>query len=579
MARKSRKEGAEQAAPEVRDVTYNTAIYVRLSVLDSGKKDGESILNQQDMLERYVAERPEFTLKAVFTDNGETGVDFLRPAWNDLMSECKAGRINCIILKDLSRLGRNYIETGEYLEKIFPLLGVRLIAVNDQYDNIHLTSNERLVSNLKNLVNDIYAKDISRKSSAALHTKQKNGEFIGDYAAYGYMKDPADKHKLIVDPETAPIVRQIFAWKADGVGTSQICRRLNDAGVLAPLRYRLEKGIVKSERYRDNVWQVKSVLTILENPVYLGHIVQGKHVGALCEGKGRSRAKAEDWVIVRDMHEPIVTQEVFDLAKTIMANRTAEYKSADGKFAHFTAPEQLLGGLVFCADCGKSLMRYKQVTCGGTKCDWIYLCRSYEMIKECTKKSIHQEDLERAVYDAIRLEIEKCADIGGIIEKLNRESGHKSRLARFDADIEECEKELRRIASLRQAVYEDYAAKLITVSEYQFATEKYGTDAAKLQERLESAKRNKAEYTQNSTPINKWLAAFSRFANAKELTAEMAQALVERVEVSGYNQVHIIFKFRDEYAAIVKGLPRNAGSWEEDEQRNEANAAQQSGVA
>jgi DNA invertase Pin-like site-specific DNA recombinase len=552
MARKSRKMGAEQAAPETNAQVWNVALYARLSVLDSGKKDGESIINQQDMLERYVAERPEFTLKAVFVDNGETGVDFLRPAWNDLVSECKAGRINAIVLKDLSRLGRNYIETGEYLEKILPLLGVRLIAINDQYDNIHLTSNERLMSNLKNLVNDIYAKDISRKSAAALAIKQKNGEFIGDYAAYGYLKDPADKHRLIIDTETAPIVRQIFAWKADGMGTSQICRRLNDAGILAPLRYRLEKGIVKSEKYRTNVWQVHTIQVILQNPVYLGHIVQGKHVGTLCEGRGRSRAKAEDWVIVPNMHEPIITQEIFDLAKTIMANRTAEYKSADGKFAHFTAPEQLLGGLVFCADCGKSLLRYKQVTHGGAKCDWIYLCRSYEMIKECTKKSVYQKDLERAVYDAIRLEIEKAADIGGIIDKLNRESGHKSRLARFDADIEECEREIKRITGFRQAVFEDYAAKLLTVSEYQFATEKYSNDTIKFQARLDAAKSRRAAYTQSSTPINKWLAAFSQFMDANELTAEMAQALVERVEVSDYNRVYIIFKFRDEYEAIAE---------------------------
>ncbi|MCL2053349.1 MAG: hypothetical protein FWG90_02755 [Oscillospiraceae bacterium] len=174
------------------------------------------------------------------------------------------------------------------------------------------------------------------------------------------------------------------------------------------------------------------------------------------------------------------------------------------------------------------------------------------MIKECSKKSIHQTDLEQAVYDAIRLEIEKCADISGIIEKLNRESGHKSRLARFDAEIEECEKELRRIASLKQAVYEDYAARLLTASEYQFATEKYNADTIKFQTRLESAKENKEAYTQSSTPTNKWLGAFSRFVDAKVLTVEMVQALVERVEVSDYNRIHIIFKFRDEYAAIQK---------------------------
>jgi DNA invertase Pin-like site-specific DNA recombinase len=548
MARKSRKEGAAVAA-EPREAVWNTALYVRLSILDGGKKDGESILNQQAMLEQYAAEHPELTLKAVFVDNGETGVDFLRPAWNDLMAECKAGRINCIVLKDLSRLGRNYIETGEYLEKIFPLLGVRLLALNDDYDNLHLTGNERLVSHLKNLVNDLYAKDISRKSSAALRIKQKNGEFIGCFAAYGYLKDPADKHKLVVDPETAPVVRQIFAWKSEGMGNSQICRRLNDAGIRAPYRYRLEKGIVKSEKYRNNVWQVCTVTTLLQNPVYLGHTVQGKHVGALCEGKGRSRAKAEDWITVPDTHKPIVPREIFDLAKTVMDNRTAAYKALAGKFAHFQSPAKLFGGLLFCADCGKPLRRYKRVI-SGTKVAWSYLCRSYEMIKVCDKKCVRENDLLQAVYDAIRIEIQKCADISRMISKLNRENSHKSRLARFDADIEECERELKRIASLRQAVYEDYAAKLLTVSEYQCATEKYNTDTIKRQTQRESAKREKAAYTEQSTPVNKWLAAFSRFMDAKELTAEMAQALLERIEVSHYNKVHITFKFRDAYAAI-----------------------------
>jgi hypothetical protein len=163
---------------------------------------------------------------------------------------------------------------------------------------------------------------------------------------------------------------------------------------------------------------------------------------------------------------------------------------------------------------------------------------------------VSEDDLVKAVYDAIKLEIQKCIDIGRIINKLNRESGHKSRLARFDADIEECEKELRRIFSLRQAIYEDYAAKLLTVSEYQFGSEKYNADMLKLQQRLEAARCEKARHSEQSTPINKWLAAFSRFMDIEELTIEMTQALVERVEISDYNKVSIIFKFRDEYAAI-----------------------------
>jgi DNA invertase Pin-like site-specific DNA recombinase len=553
MARKSRKAEAQViTSSEPSIVIYNTALYLRLSIMDSGKKDGESILNQQAFLERYVSEHPEFSLKRTFVDNGETGVDFLRPAWNDLMTECRAGRINCVVVKDLSRVGRNYIETGELLEKIFPLLGVRLIAVTDGYDNLNITSNQQLVANLKNLVNDIYAKDISRKVSTALHTKQKNGEFIGNYAAYGYLKDPADKNKIVVDPETAPIVRQIFKWKADGVGNAQIARKLNDARILSPLRYRLMKGIVKDQKFDKNLWLATTIISILKNPVYLGNMVQGKHVGSLCEGKDRGRAKAEDWVIVDGTHEPIIAQELFDSAHAVMSERSEKFKAQQGKYAHFEKPPLLLKDLAFCADCGAPLYRYKSVSGGGKYCDWIYLCRKSETLKSCPSKYIHEVDLYGSVYDAIRAEIQKAADISGIIEKLNRESSHKARLAKFDAEIEDAEREIKRIAGLRQSVYEDYAAKLLTVSEYQFAVEKYNADAEKLKSRLESARQDKAEYSQKSTPSNKWLAAFLRFMDAKELTADMAKALIEKVEVSDRNRVTIFFKFRDEYAEICK---------------------------
>jgi DNA invertase Pin-like site-specific DNA recombinase len=552
MARTSRKQSAAQtAAPEVKAQVWNTALYVRLSVMDSGKKDGETILNQQEFLERYVAERPELALKRVFVDNGETGVDFLRPAWSDLMRECRSGRITCIILKDLSRLGRTYIETGELLETILPAMNVRVIAVNDHYDNLNLTNGERMVANLKNLVNDLYAKDISRKSAAALRIKQKQGAFIGTYASYGYLKDPNDKNKIIVDTETAPIVRQIFEWKAEGIGNAQICRRLLDMGIPAPNKYRLEKGIVKDERYAKSDWATPVIIRIIECEVYLGHMVQGRKRGALYEDGGTHKIIDEAaWTIVRDTHEPIISQELFDKANAVLRERSAAFKAQQGKYDYFEKPPLLLQNLVFCADCGRPLYRYKCVTSKGKYVHWIYQCRTHDTLMTCPTKYIDEVDLYKAVFEAIRIEIGKCCDISGIIAKLNRESGHKSRLARFDADIEEAERELKRLSSLKQAVYEDYAAKLLTVSEYQFATEKYNADTAKQQTRLDAAKSDKAEYTQNSTPTNKWLTAFTRFTDAKEFGAEMAQALIERVEVSDRNCVTVRFKFRDEYAAI-----------------------------
>jgi len=550
MARKSRKMEAVQAAPENHEVVYETALYLRLSLPDSGKKDGESIVNQQDMLEQYVAAHPELTLQKVFVDNGETGVDFVRPAWNDLMSECRAGKINCIVVKDLSRVGRNYIETGELLEKILPLLGVRLIAVTDGYDSIDLTTGKQLVANLKNLVNDIYSRDISRKVAASAQTRRKQGLFCGAYPMYGYLKDPGDNHKIVVDPEAAPIVRQIFQWKADGVGSAAIARKLNEAGVLSPNTYRFRKGIVKDRKHEHALWSISNIRNILRSPMYLGHMTQGKSSKSIAEGRTKkSLVKESDWVIVENTHEPIVTQEIFDVAHTVMDSRTMSYKSVQGKNTDVTNP-QILKGLVYCGDCCAPLFLNKKV-----KDDyvyWTYQCRTNTMIMACPRKYVHEAAVIEAVYDAIRAEIHKCADIMGIIEKLNNESSHKKRLARYDVEIEVAEREVKRIASLRQALYEDYAAKVLTVSEYQFATTKYDSDTEKHKQRIDAAKREKAEYTQISTPTNKWLAAVSRFMDNKELTAEMVQALVERIEISNYNKVKVRFRFRDEYAAICE---------------------------
>ncbi|MDR2532388.1 MAG: recombinase family protein [Oscillospiraceae bacterium] len=550
MARVSRKpEVLAKIAPEVVPATYNTAIYVRLSVLDSGKKESESIYNQREMLERYIAERPDLILKDVFTDNGESGVDFARPAWNELIRKCKSGKVNCIIIKDLSRLGRNYIETGEYLEKILPFLGVRLIAINDNYDSLNLSSNERIATNLKNLINDIYAKDISRKSSAALRMKQKQGAFIGSYAKYGYLKDPNNKNKLVIDHETAPIVVQMYEWKADGVGNAQICRRLNEMRIPPPNKYRLLKGIVKSQNYADNEWTSKIIKRILTSQVYLGHMVQGRENGALFEG-GSSK---EIIPIVYNTHEPIVSQDLFDRANAIIETRSVQSKDNRGKYADLdNKPDLLLKDLLFCADCGKLLIRYKKVDSRYNRVYRTYQCPTHNELMTCSHKYIHEKDLYDAVYMAIRIEIQKFANIREVQKKINRENSQKSRLSGYEAEIESIERELRRISSLRQAIYEEYATKQLTKEEYQFAVGKYTADTERLNTRLKFAKSEKAKYKKNLTTVNKWLTTFTKFIGEQELTAELAQTMVERVEISDYNKVAITFKFRDEYEEVIK---------------------------
>ena len=276
----SRKGTSLQTAMEK---VWRTALYVRLSVHDSGKKDSDTVETQESLLRQFIEGKPCFSIFDVYVDNGETGVDFKRDEFQRLMEDVRGGRVDCIVVKDLSRFGRNYIESGEYLEKVFPFLGVRFIAVNDGYDNVDPAAADGLSLHLKNLVNDVYARDISAKISPALRGKQMRGEFIGTWAAYGYMKSKEDKHRIVVDKNTAPVVRDIFSWRLEGASYRKIVQRLTEQGIPSPSQYRYGKGIVKDRKFADSPWQIKTVKNLLANEVYLGHMVQGRKRESLFE--------------------------------------------------------------------------------------------------------------------------------------------------------------------------------------------------------------------------------------------------------------------------------------------------------
>lgn len=276
MARTKRKTNPvipAAEAPAQAQKQYRAAAYARLSVEDSGKPGADTIEGQKNLLLRFIKNDPTLTLYGLFCDNGKTGTDFQRPEFEKLMEAVKRGEVDCIVVKDLSRFGRNYKETGNYLERIFPFLGVRFIAVNDGFDTLTAQrGTDGYLVPLKNLINEVYSKDISRKSGSALAAKQKNGDFIGAWAPYGYRKCPDDPHKLEPDEATAPVVRQIFRWRAEGIGVTQIARRLNDEGVPSPSAYLYNTGVCKTEKYNGVIWYVQTVKNILSRQVYIGHM-------------------------------------------------------------------------------------------------------------------------------------------------------------------------------------------------------------------------------------------------------------------------------------------------------------------
>ena len=251
MARKGRKENplVAIAVPVEEKKIYRVNGYVRLSVENSGKGTSDSIESQKAMILDFIAKQPDMELNALYCDNGETGVNFDRPKFEELMDDIKSGIADCIVVKDLSRFGRNYIETGNYLERVFPFLGVRFVAITDCFDTLNAERNEDgYIVPLKNLINAIYAKDISKKSGSALTAKRKNGDFIGTWASYGYLKDPNNKYAILVDHEVAPIVQDIFHWRCENISIQMIVRKLTALGIPSPSQYRYAKGIIKDER-------------------------------------------------------------------------------------------------------------------------------------------------------------------------------------------------------------------------------------------------------------------------------------------------------------------------------------------
>ena len=297
------------------DKICNAAIYVRLSKDDGDKEESDSISNQKELIKDYLKSKSEVQIVSVHVDDGFSGVDFNRPAFLEMMEEIRTGKVNCVVVKDLSRFGRNYIEAGKYIQKVFPFLGVRFIAINDHYDSAEGSSiTDNIMIPFKNLINDSYCRDSSIKIRSQLEIKRKKGDFIGSFAAYGYRKAENEKHKLVIDEYAADIVRDIFKWKLEGMSQQGIATRLNELGILSPLEYKRSLGQKYKTTFKvkqQALWSAVAVRRILTNELYLGVLEQGKRTTPNYKVKNRVDRPKEEWVRVDNAHEPIITMELF----------------------------------------------------------------------------------------------------------------------------------------------------------------------------------------------------------------------------------------------------------------------------
>ena len=557
MARTSRKAAVIETEPALPEKVYHAAIYVRLSVEDNKRTgDGESIAMQQYMLEKYIAQQPDMMLYGVYSDNGESGTGFARPGFEHMMDGVRKREIDCIIVKDLSRFGRNYVETGYYLEKIFPYLGVRFVAVNDHYDTENEKEGNELVISLKNLVNDLYAKDISQKIHSSLSTKRKNGEFLGAFPPYGYLKSPEDKHKLVIDPEVAPVVREIFGWRLAGDGINQIARRLNDRGLPSPSFYHYQRGHKKKKpEGAAAIWQAQIVKRMTANLVYAGHMAQGRTKKSLCEGTPKTKVSREEWIIVRNTHEALVSQEVFDQVQELVEKRRQRSVSLRGKYQ---TTENVFKGLLVCADCGTKMIRYKSVSKAGTA-RYTFLCRIYaENLSGlgCTKKSIGEPELAEAVFLALQVQIDLALDLEKTLEQLQGQCNFQKKCRKLSEQIEKVQQKARRNAALRSTLFESYCDHTLTEEEYLSMKAGYDREAKELSKELNQFEKEYKRYTYDLSPQNEWIVSLKKYQKEKVLTRKILKELVKSISISKHHEIGITWNFQDEFARLAAEAER-----------------------
>lgn len=326
---------------------FNTAVYIRLSREDGDRAESDSAGNQRKLLTKYVAENSDMVLYDLYVDDGYTGTNFSRPGFRRMMADIENGRVNCVVVKDLSRFGRDYIETGRYLERIFPRLGVRFVALSDHIDSRE--SAYDMLLPIKNIFNEQYARDISDKIHAAIDTKQRAGEFIGAFASFGYRKSPCDKNRLVPDAEAAEIVRRIFRMFVQGCGKQQIAKALNAEGIPCPAEYKRINGENYqncNERGGKMHWSYSTINSILHKEIYVGNMVQGTKYQKL-----RMYQKAvapEEWIVVEHTHEPIIDEETWEKAQKLLGKQTGtRAEVSPNPFA----------GILKCGDCGGAMVR------------------------------------------------------------------------------------------------------------------------------------------------------------------------------------------------------------------------------
>lgn len=525
---------------------YFADAYYRLSREDGDKAESDSIVNQKALVKEFLKVHPDIHIHEEKVDDGYTGVNFDRPAFQAMLEDIKSGKVNCVIVKDLSRFGRNYIEAGRYIEKIFPYLGVRFIAINDNIDTASgMNTSEEMLIPFKNLINDAYCRDISIKVRSHLDIKRKNGQYIGSFAPYGYKKSPENKNQLIVDETAAAVVRWIFQWKIEGMSGARIADKLNELGIPTPIEYKHmngEKLQCAFQKKADSKWMANGVNRILRNEVYTGVLLQGKTCSPNYKIRKRTKKEEKEWIRCEDSHEAIISKEDFKLVRGSFATDTR------------VAPEEqalyLFSGIVKCGWCGGNMTR-KTIPINGKK--YVYLvCVENKNKNGCkNNKMISQEKFEKIILKIINLHIEKVFELSQMIKIMEKIPYNGYLSGKLQDTIMEKEAHIEKKRQYIQDVYEDYRDEIVSKEEYLELKEAFRSGIVVLENEIIALKEEIRKLSLEKEDQVQWIDQFIQCRGFKKLSRELLMRLVDKIRIYDKDRIEVVFKFQPEYKELL----------------------------
>lgn len=543
---------------EIVTKVYNTAIYARLSVEDTRPgKSGDTLNTQIYFIKKYLEDKPYLNHILTFSDNGFSGTSFDRPGFEALMDAVRNGEVNCIVVKDFSRFGRNYIETGSYIENVFPFMGVRFISINDDYDSDNPADrNNHFSKSIKHLCNEQVARDISKKVNSTFKTKRENGEFIGTYAPHGYLKSPEDKHKLIIDPETAPVILRIFEMRASGMTYGGIADTLNIEGIESPVAYRIRKGISREKLPQNGgIWIPTHIRNILRNQVYIGNMVQGKTACSKFNGNKVIYRDESDWIIVKNTHEAIIPMDLWDKIVEIFEQTQAAYDMNNGKFAKKYKPsENWLKGKMFCGDCGYAINRAPKYYADGKRY-YQYSCSHKDRYgKACPSKLMLEPKLYELMYKSIRTQMNLCVDYQAVVSKLERQERTIRLAESLNNERKKLIAEKSSKVKRKTLLYDDYVEQNISRDDYCLLSAKYDEEIEILTQKISEVESTIANKEVMLSKDNDWITAFDKFRRQRKLSKEMVDLLIKKVIFIDKDTIEIEFNFKDQYEELIRGI-------------------------